>query len=242
MSEKVKPYNREESKKVQVEQMFDNIARRYDFLNRFLSVGIDVYWRKKAISRLKEKAPRFVLDVATGTADVAMEIHRQLKPEKIIGLDLSEQMLAIGRDKINKKKLSDTIELVKGDSENLPYPDNHFDAVTVAFGVRNFENLQKGLQEMNRVLKPGGRIVILEFSKPQGFPFKQLFQFYFKYILPVIGKITSRDPKAYTYLFESVQAFPQGDEFLSILDKSGFKPGKCIPLTLGICSIYVADK
>lgn len=222
--------------------MFDNIARRYDFLNRFLSVGIDVYWRKKAIRQLKGLEIKRVLDVATGTGDVALEIFRQFKPDEIIGVDISEQMMVFGREKIRKKNLEKRIKLVKGDSENLSFADNHFDCATVAFGVRNFEHLQKGLTEMNRVIRPGGKIVVLEFSKPKIFPFKQLFQAYFRYILPVIGKITSRDPKAYQYLFESVQAFPQGDAFLAILHESGFKAGTCIPLTLGICTIYVAEK
>lgn len=242
MAEHVKPYQEEGSKKAQVEKMFDNIARRYDFLNRFLSLGIDVYWRKRAIRQLRKDRPGQVLDVATGTADVALEIYRQLKPAKITGVDISENMLAIGREKILRKGLEEVITLENGDSENLRFADHSFDAATVAFGVRNFESLRKGLKEMNRVIRPGGKIVILEFSRPTVFPFKQLFQFYFRYILPVIGRITSRDPKAYKYLFESVQAFPQGQAFLDLLSETDFKNGKCIPLTLGVCSIYIAEK
>jgi demethylmenaquinone methyltransferase/2-methoxy-6-polyprenyl-1,4-benzoquinol methylase len=242
VAEHVKPYEEGGSKKAQVEKMFDNIARRYDFLNRFLSLGIDIYWRRRAIRLLKKESLSQVLDVATGTADVALEIYRQLKPEKITGVDISENMLAIGREKILRKKLADKIVLESGDSENLRFEDNTFDAATVAFGVRNFESLKKGLKEMNRVLRPGGKIVVLEFSRPTLFPFKQLFQFYFRHILPLIGRMTSKDPKAYTYLFESVQAFPQGKDFLNILSETDFKNGKCIPLTLGICSIYLAEK
>jgi demethylmenaquinone methyltransferase/2-methoxy-6-polyprenyl-1,4-benzoquinol methylase len=242
VAEHVKPYQEEGSKKAQVEKMFDNIARRYDFLNRFLSLGIDVYWRKRAIRQLRKDRPGQVLDVATGTADVALEIYRQLKPAKITGVDISDNMLAIGREKILRKGLEEVITLENGDSENLRFADHSFDAATVAFGVRNFESLRKGLKEMNRVIRPGGKIVILEFSRPTVFPFKQLFQFYFRYILPVIGRITSRDPKAYKYLFESVQAFPQGQAFLDLLSETDFKNGKCIPLTLGVCSIYIAEK
>ena len=242
MSEQVKPYEEGGSKKQQVSNMFDNIAPYYDFLNRFLSLGIDTIWRTKAINTLKESDPKIILDVATGTADVALEITRTLKPEKVIGLDISREMLDVGQKKIERKGKDTIIELQQGDSENLPFEDNTFDAITVAFGVRNFENLEKGLAEMQRVLKPEGKLMVLEFSKPRIFPFKQLFNFYFKYILPFIGKITSKDPKAYRYLYESVQAFPDGEKFLSILKKQGFKSYQCIPLTLGICSIYLGRK
>lgn len=222
--------------------MFNSIAPYYDFLNRLLSLGIDTIWRKKAVALLKRKKPKTILDVATGTADLALETARQIKPEKIIGVDISTQMLNIGKEKIRKKGWSEYIDLREGDSENLPFQDNTFDALTVAFGVRNFENLEVGLSEMRRVLKPGGLLVVLEFSKPRIFPFRQIFNAYFKYILPLVGRITSKDPKAYRYLYESVQAFPEGERFLSILTKLGYKSSQCRPLTLGVCSIYSAEK
>lgn len=242
MSKTVKPYEAEGSKKQQVSTMFDRIAPYYDFLNRLLSLGIDTIWRKKAINLLKADQPQKILDVATGTADVAIEAANSLSPEKIVGVDISVEMLEVGRKKIQRKGLQEIISLEEGDSENLPFPDNTFDALTVAFGVRNFENLEQGLREMQRVLKPGGKVVILEFSKPTIFPFRQLYHFYFKNILPFIGKFTSKDPKAYRYLYESVQAFPDGDKFLNILSQTGYKSNRCIPLTLGICSIYLGEK
>lgn len=242
MSQEVKPYNQSGSKKKQVADMFDNIARRYDFLNRMLSLGIDKIWRKKAIDQLREKNPKIILDVATGTADVALETARRLQPERIIGVDISNEMLNHGRRKIAKQSMGHIIELREGDSENLPFQDNTFDAITVAFGVRNFENLEAGLSEMHRVLKENGKLVVLEFSRPTAFPFKQIFQFYFKNILPLIGKWTSQDPRAYSYLYESVQAFPEGEAFLNILQKTGYKTYQCKKLTLGICSIYTAEK
>jgi demethylmenaquinone methyltransferase / 2-methoxy-6-polyprenyl-1,4-benzoquinol methylase len=237
-----KPYDPEESKKIQVERMFDNIAPNYDRLNRVLSLGIDVWWRKRAISYLKAAQPREILDVATGTADVALLMAKVLKPSKITGIDIANQMLDIGRSKIRARGLDGMIGLETGDSENLRFADGAFDAVTVAFGVRNFENLEKGLAEMGRVLRPGGRLVVLEFSKPQLFPFKQLYNGYFKYVLPLIGRLTSRDVRAYSYLFESVQAFPEGEDMLRILSKTGYKNPLCERLTLGICSIYTATK
>lgn len=240
--EQIKPYNTQESKKSQVSTMFDNIAPWYDFLNHFLSLGIDISWRKKAIKRLVEAQPKTLLDVATGTGDVAIEASRQLSPEKIFGIDIAKEMLEVGRKKIAQKQLQDEIELLYGDSENIPFADNTFDAVTVAFGVRNFENLEKGMKEMNRVLKPGGKLVVLEFSRPTLFPFKQLYNFYFKNILPLIGRITSKDPKAYSYLYESVQAFPDGKEFVKVMKNTGFQSGTYKPLTLGVCSIYEATK
>ncbi|MBL7805154.1 MAG: bifunctional demethylmenaquinone methyltransferase/2-methoxy-6-polyprenyl-1,4-benzoquinol methylase UbiE [Saprospiraceae bacterium] len=238
----VTPYNDAEAKKAQVERMFDNIAPKYDLLNRVLSLGIDVQWRKKALNYLRDLAPQTLLDVATGTADVAIMAARRLAPKQIIGIDIANQMLDFGREKIVKAGLQDTISLETGDSENLRFADDSFDAVTVAFGVRNFENLEKGLSEMRRVLRPGGRVVILEFSKPGIFPIKQLYNSYFKYVLPMIGRLTSRDVRAYTYLFESVQAFPEGQDFLNILSKTGYQNPQCERLTLGICSIYIAEK
>jgi len=228
-------------KKSQVAHMFNNIAGKYDFLNHFLSAGIDIIWRKKAVSLLAPYKPKQVLDIATGTADFALETLR-LNPDKITGVDISEGMMAVGREKIAKRGLSDKIQLQYGDSEDLPFADNTFDAITVAFGVRNFENLSKGLAEMNRVLKPGGIAVVLEFSKPRSFPMKQLYQFYFKNILPLVGKFVSKDNAAYTYLPESVQAFPDGQDFISIFEKVGFKKTKWHSLTFGISSIYTGIK
>jgi demethylmenaquinone methyltransferase/2-methoxy-6-polyprenyl-1,4-benzoquinol methylase len=236
------PYKEQQSgKKEQVAAMFDSISPKYDLLNHLLSLGIDIYWRKKAIQLLKESKPRTILDIATGTGDFAIEAL-QLKPEKVIGVDISEGMLAIGREKIKKLKLEDKIELRTGDSEKLLFEDNYFDAVIVSFGVRNFENLHKGLSDMCRVLKSGGTCIVLEFSKPSSFPFKQLYNFYFKRILPLIGKVISKDNSAYHYLPESVQAFPDGKEFISIFEKAGFQSTKCIPLTFGISTIYIGKK
>ncbi len=240
--EKILPYESSSEKKGQIETMFDNIAPWYDFLNHFLSLGIDISWRKKTILALKDLKPRKILDVATGTGDLAIEAEKQLKPEKIIGIDISNEMLEVGRVKLKKRNLSPTIELFTGDSENISYENNSFDAVTVAFGVRNFENLDKGLAEMLRVLRPGGKAAILEFSMPTLFPFKQLYNFYFKNFLPVIGRITSKDPKAYSYLYESVQAFPDGERFVGLLKQLGFKTVEAKPFTLGICTLYVATK
>ena len=238
----VVPYkDASDSKKNQVAQMFNSIAGKYDFLNHFLSAGVDIYWRKKAIGLLQKSQPKQILDIATGTGDLAIEALK-VNPDKITGVDISEGMLAVGREKLQKKGLSSKIELQPGDSENLQFETNTFDAITCAFGVRNFENLEKGLSEMNRVLKPGGRVVILEFSKPTAFPMKQAYNFYFKNILPVFGKVISKDQSAYTYLPESVQAFPDGKAFLQILDKVGFKQSQWQSLTFGICSIYTAIK
>jgi len=238
----VVPYkNNNLSKKDQVALMFDNISHHYDFLNHFLSLGIDIQWRKRAIRLLREYKPRRILDIATGTGDFAIQALR-LNPEKVIGVDISKGMLEKGKAKIKKKELEQKIDLIYGDSENLQFEDNKFDAIIVAFGVRNFQNLDQGLSEMLRVLNSGGAVAILEFSKPGRFPFKQVYDFYFKNILPFIGKKISKDHAAYTYLPESVQAFPEGDDFLTVLKKVGFKKTKCLPLTFGISSIYLAEK
>jgi demethylmenaquinone methyltransferase/2-methoxy-6-polyprenyl-1,4-benzoquinol methylase len=229
------------SKKEQVEDMFNSIAHKYDFLNRLLSMGIDKGWRRKAISYLKPIQPKLILDVATGTGDLALEAMK-LNPDKVIGLDIAEQMLVFGREKIAAKGLTNKIDMMKGDSENLPFADNNFDAITVAFGVRNFQDLAKGLKEMNRVLKPGGRLVVLEFSKPAGFPYKQVYNFYFTYILPLMGNMVSNSKNAYTYLPESVKHFPEGNEFSSFLKAAGYKDIIVKPLTFGTCSLYIADK
>jgi demethylmenaquinone methyltransferase / 2-methoxy-6-polyprenyl-1,4-benzoquinol methylase len=238
----VVPYKEEKSgKKEQVARMFDNISRRYDFLNHFLSLGIDKGWRKKATELLRPLQPKTILDVATGTGDFAIQAL-VLNPDKVIGVDISEGMLDVGRKKLQDRGLNDRIELRSGDSENLPFGENNFDAVTVAFGVRNFENLVRGLQEIHRVLKPGGKVVVLEFSRPRRFPFKQVYSFYFKFILPKIGRLVSSDKAAYTYLPESVEAFPDGDSFLSILRSVGFNHTQCQVLTFGISSIYTGTK
>ena len=243
MSKTVKPYQEKGAgKKEQVTNMFDNIAPHYDLLNRVLTLGIDQSWRKKAIHSLLEDNPKVILDVATGTADIAIMIAKELQAKKIVGLDISKEMLEIGQKKIEKKGLQELIRLEQGDSENLSFESNTFDAVTVAFGVRNFENLELGLKEILRVLKPGGKAVILEFSKPSYFPFKQIFNGYFKYILPLIGKLKSKDPAAYRYLYESVQVFPNGKEFVKVLEKTGFKSNQWKSLSLGICAIYIGQK
>ncbi|MFY8138704.1 MAG: bifunctional demethylmenaquinone methyltransferase/2-methoxy-6-polyprenyl-1,4-benzoquinol methylase UbiE [Flavobacteriales bacterium] len=242
MGTPVKPYN-EGGKKEEVEKMFDNIAHSYDFLNHFFSLGIDILWRKKAIRILKKENPKLVLDVATGTADFAMEaVRMNLGADKIVGVDISEGMLDVGRKKIKEKGWDSKIELKKGDSENLPFDTSTFDGYTVAFGVRNFENLEKGMAEMLRVLKPGALGIVLEFSKPKKFPVKQGFQVYFKYIMPLIGKVVSKDNRAYAYLPESVQAFPSGTDFLDVMKKVGYIDTKCIPVSGGIASIYLGRK
>ncbi len=230
------------SKKQQVANMFDKIAFRYDFLNHFLSAGIDVTWRKKAIKQLKSIHPQTVLDVATGTGDVAILTYKILHPKKITGIDISEGMLEVGRSKVEKLGLENEIELLNGDSESINFPDASFDAVTVAFGVRNFENLEKGLKEMLRVLKPGGKLVILEFSKPKQIAFKGVYNLYMKIIAPGIGSMVAKNKDAYQYLNDSVQKFPEGKEFIEILKKSGYKNTYFESLTLEICSIYCGSK
>lgn len=230
------------SKKEQVADMFDNIAFKYDFLNRFLSAGIDITWRKKAIKQLASLQPKKVLDVATGTADVALMTYDILKPTNIIGIDISEGMLDLGRQKITAKGLQNTIQLYKGDSENIAFEDNSFDAITVAFGVRNFQNLLKGLQEMKRVLQPGGKLVVLEFSKPKNIVFKQFYNLYMNVIAPSFGKLFAKNKDAYQYLNDSVQAFPEGQTFLNIMHEAGFTHTYLKSLSLGICTIYCGVK
>jgi len=243
MSKIVIPYqNSEGTKKQQVADMFNNISKTYDFLNHFLSLGIDIIWRKKAINELKKDHPQLILDVATGTGDFAFEALKILHPKKIIGVDISRGMLDIADKKIQQRNLSGKFEVKLGDSEKLPFEDNGFDAVTVAYGVRNFENLEMGLADIRRVLKRGGKAVILEFSKPKAFPVKQLYNFYFNYITPGIGKLFSKDARAYSYLPESVAAFPDGVAFIALMEKVGFKNTICRPLAFGICSIYTGIK
>ncbi len=231
----------EKSKKQQVEEMFDSISKRYDFLNHFLSLGIDKLWRKKAVANLKASQPKLILDMATGTADLAIECLK-VNPDKVIGVDLSEGMLSMGRTKLSKAGLSDKIELRKGDSERLLFEDNTFDACTVGFGVRNFENLDQGLSEIHRVLKPGAMFVVLEFSKPKVFPVKQMYNLYFNTILPLWGRYISKNNSAYSYLPESVKHFPDGSEFIQHLQKVGFSSCSQKTLSFGICSIYTGLK
>lgn len=244
MEEKIsiKPYNREEtSKKEEVSEMFNNISAEYDFLNHFMSMGIDAIWRRKAINILKRYEPKKIIDLAAGTGDFSLAATR-LHPDRIIGVDISDGMLEMGRKKIKKKKKDHIITLVNGDSENLQFEDNEFDALTVGFGVRNYENLEKGLAEMLRVLKPGGKAIILEFSKPKKFPFKQFFDFYLKVMIPFFGKIFSKDSRAYVYLPESMRIFPEGEDFLAILEKVGYNEVRATPVSGGIATIYEGMK
>lgn len=238
----VNPYSESDlSKKEQVEQMFDNISGKYDLLNRILSMGIDIRWRKKVVKSVKKANPKTVLDIATGTGDLAIQIAKSTQAQ-ITGFDLSAGMLEVGRKKVTKEKLDGRIEMIQGDAENMPFENNSFDVITVAFGVRNFENLKKGLDEIYRVLKPGGKFIILEFSQPESFPMKQLYAFYSKNILPKIGKQISKDESAYTYLPDSVKAFPYGEEMKKILKNSNFSKSSDKKLTFGIASIYESLK
>lgn len=243
MTKVITPYQQvDQGKKKQVAQMFNNISGTYDFLNHFLSLGIDVIWRKRAIRALKKLQPKHILDVATGTGDFAIQAARTLKPERIVGVDISEGMLGVGREKVEKKRLEDVISMELGDSEDLPFDTASFDAVTVAFGVRNFEHLEKGIAEIYRVVRPGGKVVILEFTTPKRFPIKQLYHFYFQYITPLIGRLFSKDNRAYSYLPESVEAFSQGTAFVDVLKQAGFLEVQHKPQTFGICGLYIADK
>lgn len=242
MADSVTPYKESKlGKKQQIARMFNNIAWRYDFLNHFLSFGIDHYWRKKAIQTLKNNQVHLLLDVATGTGDFAISALK-LNPRKIFGIDISADMLEIGRKKIRKKNLQDKIELLESDSEKLLFEDNKFDAVAVAFGVRNFEYLEKGLIEMLRVLRPGGKVVILEFSKPSSAFIRSFYNLYSKKIAPWIGKKISGDAEAYTYLHKSVDAFPSGKEFTAVMERCGYKNCRIQALTFGVVSIYTATK
>lgn len=238
----VVPYkNSGSNKKEQVASMFDNIASSYDFLNHLLSLNIDKIWRRKAVKILKPYHPQNILDIATGTGDFAMAVSR-LKPRKIIGVDISSGMLKVGHDKIKRQNLDELIELQEADSEYLPFKNNSFSAAICAFGVRNFENLDKGLKEVYRVLTKEGVFIILEFSIPENTIFNTIFNFYFKKVLPRIGKIISKDQNAYKYLPESVEKFPSGSQFLKILHKNGFINNRMIPLSKGVATIYVGEK
>lgn len=242
MSEKITPYkNENKSKKEQVTEMFDTISENYDGLNRVISFGIDIKWRNKVVRLVKESNPDKILDVATGTGDLAINLSKTGASE-IIGLDISPGMLDVGKHKVTAKKLNSIISMVQGDSENLDYPDNYFDAITVAFGVRNFENLEKGLSEILRVLKPRGVFVILETSIPTKTPYKQGYKLYSTKILPLVGRLFSKDKSAYSYLSKSAAAFPYGEELNNILRKIGFIEVKDTPQTFGVATIYTATK
>ncbi|WP_323027607.1 bifunctional demethylmenaquinone methyltransferase/2-methoxy-6-polyprenyl-1,4-benzoquinol methylase UbiE [Gelidibacter japonicus] len=242
MAEKVKPYkDSQANKKEQVTKMFDTISKEYDGLNRVISFGIDIKWRKKVVDIIAKTQPNRILDIATGTGDLAINLA-QTSAQEIIGLDISDGMLEVGRKKIADKKLNNKIQMTLGDSENLPFDDNSFDAITVAFGVRNFENLEKGLSEILRVLRPNGTFVILETSVPIKTPFKQGYKFYTRYILPSIGKLFSKDRVAYSYLSESASVFPYGEDLNNILRQIGFNNVKDLPQTFGVATIYRATK
>ena len=240
--ESIKPYNENEKKSVQVERMFDNIAPAYDQLNHTLSWGIDKSWRKKAINWLKPFQPQRMMDVATGTGDFAIQACRVLNPKELIGTDISEGMMNVGRQKVKDAGLEGRISFAKEDCTALTFPDNRFDAITVAFGVRNFEDLDKGLREMHRVLDTNGKLVILELSEPDWFPMKQLYALYSKVVIPTLGKLLSKDRSAYTYLPQSIKAFPQGEVMKEIILKAGFSEANFKRLTLGICTLYTATK
>ncbi len=242
MAKKVIPYKESDlGKKEQVTQMFDNVSSNYDFLNRLLTFGIDVSWRKKVVKMVADQNAKIIMDIATGTGDLAIMLAN-INPEKVIGLDISQGMLDVGKKKVEQLNLTDKVEMVIGDSENLTFADNTFDAITVGFGVRNFEDLEKGLGEIYRVLKPKGTFVVLETSQPTNFLVKQGFTFYSKYIIPTVGKIFSKDKNAYQYLPESAAAFPYGEEFNNILLKTGFNTSKVYPQTFGAATIYQAFK
>lgn len=240
--EKVLPYEQEGGKKEQIVRMFDAISDNYDPMNRFMTFGIDTIWRKNAILSLKKFAPQTILDVATGTGDFAINAFRLLNPSKIVGIDISEGMLKVGETKVSMPEFQSKIELKVGDSTNLEFNDATFDAATVAFGVRNFENLEKGISEMCRVLKPGGHLVILEMSEPEHFPIRELYRIYSKTVIPAFAKLFSKDRKAYTYLPKSIEAFPQGKAMTELLKKCGFSSVIHKKYTLGVCAFYLAEK
>ena len=240
--EHIKPYGNDGKKSEQVEEMFDNIAPAYDKLNHTLSMGIDRSWRRKAIKYLRPFRPRHIMDVATGTGDFAILACRELQPDSLIGTDISEGMMNVGREKVKKEGLSDKISFAREDCTSLSFADNRFDAITVAFGIRNFEDLDKGLSEMCRVLKPGGHLVILELSEPEHFPMKQGYAVYSKVVIPALGRLLSKDRSAYTYLPESIKAFPQGEIMQEIIRKAGFSQVEFKRLTMGTCTLYFATK
>lgn len=238
----IKPYNSEGKKSVQVEQMFDNIAHAYDTLNHTLSLGIDRSWRRKAIAWLRPFRPQRIMDVATGTGDFAILACRELQPMELVGTDISEGMMNVGREKVKKEGLADKISFAREDCTCLSFADNSFDAVTVAFGIRNFEDLDKGLSEMCRVLRPGGHLAILELTSPDRFPMKQLFAVYAKVVIPLLGKLISKDSSAYHYLPDTIKVFPQGEIMKTVIAKAGFSEVNFSRLTFGICTLYTATK
>lgn len=241
-AEKINPYDNNRAKTEQVKEMFDSIAPAYDFMNRAMTFGIDKCWRAKAVKMIKAYAPKTILDVATGTGDLAIKLARSLKPEKITGIDLSEGMIAIGRKKVAETGLSDTINLITGDCLALPFDKDKFDCITVAYGVRNFEHLDQGYREMLRVLKPGGVLCVIELSTPTSTLVKPLYKFYTHHIIPFIGRLVSKDIRAYSYLPESIAAVPQGDNMLQLMREAGFNNCHYRTLTFGTCSIYMAIK
>jgi demethylmenaquinone methyltransferase/2-methoxy-6-polyprenyl-1,4-benzoquinol methylase len=241
-SETIRPYNEEESKKTQVTRMFDHIAGKYDLLNHTLSMGIDKQWRRKGIAFLQPFAPANILDIATGTGDLAIALCRSLKPERLMGVDISEGMMDVAKQKVADAGFSEHIQFEKQDCLALTYDDNTFDAVTVAFGIRNFENIQKSISEMYRVLKPGGHVMILELSTPEHFPMKQLYRIYSRFVIPNIGRLVSKEGAAYRYLPESIKVVPQGKVMTELLTKEKFVDAHSKTLTFGICSLYTATK
>ena len=242
LQETIKPYNQDATKTQQVEAMFDNIASTYDTLNHRLSWNIDRYWRKKAIRRLATHAPKKILDIATGTGDFAIQACQQLPEVQITAVDISEGMMQVGRQKVKEKGLQQHIQFEREDCTALSYPDNTFDAITTAFGIRNFASLDKGLEEMCRVLRPGGQLCILELTQPMSFPMRQLFHIYSHTVLPLYGRLISKDTEAYSYLTKTIEAFPQGERMMNILRQAGFREAEFQRLTLGICTLYFATK
>lgn len=241
-SEKVVPFDSNEKKGVQIEQMFDSIATHYDSLNRTMSMGLDISWRKKGLALLGEKSPQTILDIATGTGDLAIMANQLLHPKQITGVDISEEMMKVGKQKTDKLGMSSTISFAKEDCMNLSFEDNSFDAAMVAFGVRNFEDLDKGIREIQRVLKPGGQLMILELSRPQHFPLKQGYWMYSRLFIPTVGRLVSKSKEAYVYLPKSIEAFVQGKEMVDVLLKNGFSKAICKTYTFGVCSMYLATK
>lgn len=241
-SEKVVPYDSKENKGAQIEQMFDSIATHYDGLNRTMSMGLDISWRKKGLKLLGEKKPQTILDIATGTGDLAIMACQMLQPKGILGVDISEEMMKVGKQKVDKLDMSEVISFAKEDCMNLSLPDNSFDAAMVAFGVRNFEDLDKGLKEILRILKPGGQLMILELSTPDRFPMKQGYWIYSRLFIPTVGSLVSKSKEAYSYLPKSIEAFVQGDEMVEALLKNGFSHAECKTYTFGVCSMYLATK
>lgn len=241
-AEKINPYDNDRAKTEQVKEMFDSIAPAYDFMNRAMTFGIDKYWRAKAVKMMKSYAPKKILDVATGTGDLAIKLARSLCPNNITGIDLSKEMISIGQQKISDANLSKSINLMVGDCLNLPFDDATFDCVTVAYGVRNFENLSKGYQQMHRVLLPGGILCVIELSTPTSPLIKPLYKFYTRYIIPFIGRLVSKDVRAYSYLPESIAAVPQGNDMLHLMAEAGFKNCQYKRLTFGTCTIYMAQR